>query len=360
MPRFDSYEDGEIEEITQEICCSDPTGPYFVVGGRFIRPDEIVSFQGPEESPSFTLKDGSTVQHNRFNEQENGDLLFRALKVIRRPIGKSQTVKPSFNRILVGENSYGVFDSSFSNIFAVSNPNLTHYHSLDVVNKIATGIAVTNSGNARGIVVEEYEAGNTNEYGPTIGGNDVGPQAGTAVEPNQRRVWIHGHDSGDNSNIQRIDYDGQNGTTVFGGFNVDGNPEDETIGIDPEKGVGFIADAGSIFKFNLDGSGSPTNLGSIPAGELDVDPENERIILYGVGSGTVYIYDYNGNQIDSFSISADIDSISWINGEDRIFIADESNDKIVESDLSGNERDLFNVGIGSRVGIDVGLDLSSI
>jgi len=346
-----------VQEAREALC----NGELFQVGGRFINPSDIVEVDpNGGENPIFYLEDGRSVQHNRFTPGDAGDFLAAALEYAQRGGAQSEAIKPAFNRVLVGENAYAVTDGDLTTLNAVPNVNLTHYHSLDVSNKIATGVAVNNNGSVRSIVVHDYGEGNTSEFGPTIGGNSVGFEAGTATEPGQQRVWIHGTDGSDNSHIQRIDYDGQNGTTVFGNFETTPNPTDENIGIDPVNGFGFAVANSNLYRFKLDGTGSPTSLGSVPERELDVDPQTERILLFPDQPDPVHIYDYNGNQISTFNYSRDVQSMAWVPGEDQVLVADRSTDTITQATLGGKETVLANRSIGARVGIDVGLNLSAV
>lgn len=93
------------QEAYEALC----RGEFFQVGKTLINPDDIVRLdRNGGEDPIFYLEDGTTVQHDKYEEGSAGDLLAEALSVAGRAAGQSEEVFLIDNRVLyTGDDSNG-------------------------------------------------------------------------------------------------------------------------------------------------------------------------------------------------------------------------------------------------------------
>jgi len=278
MPRFVSYTTNEIEAIIQEIKCASTPGPFFKVEGQYIHPADVVRFEGPEKAATFRLSDGTTVQHDQYGEQESGDLLYRALRVIRRPIGKSYATEPDFKYLSSG--GY-LMDENVSLISDLDG--------LDNGNRI----------DAEEELVFAYDDSEDKLYKFNLEGNnktqikDIGQIYSHALDPSINYVVYA--TAGNGYELKAVSYDGSQVSTLYEDIGV----SPEAMEVDPDPGTVFFVTFGDeLYKANLDGSNIQQIAANIESTKsMTIDRERGEIYVLDTYYYYGEVYDYNGNLI---------------------------------------------------------------
>jgi hypothetical protein len=79
------------QEAYEALC----NGELFQIGGRYINPADIVEVDlNGGQNPIFYLRDGRTVQHDKFKRGDTGDLLADALQYATRGQAQAQFIQP--------------------------------------------------------------------------------------------------------------------------------------------------------------------------------------------------------------------------------------------------------------------------
>lgn len=119
-----------VDEAIDALC----RGEFFQVGGEIINPQDIVrvDYNGGQ-NPIFYLEDGSTVQHDRFQNGDVGDFLANALQVATRGSTQSEAIKPNANRLLRIHNGSALLtDLNGNGVLTYSGSGVTRDHNAEL------------------------------------------------------------------------------------------------------------------------------------------------------------------------------------------------------------------------------------
>lgn len=280
MPRFTTYTTDDVEAIVQEMKCASTPGPFFKVGGEYIHASDVVGFEGPEKAAKFKLSDGRTVQHDQYGERESGDLLYRALRVIRRPIGKSQLTEPSFNYLAAGGYLMDENIQLISELEDGDNGNRIHAEE-NLVFGYDDQDDILYKFNLNGYAKEQVR--------------DMPEMYAFALDRSINYAVYGTSGNGNGYEIKSVSYDGNNVYSLY--QNIGDSPE--TMEVDPGPGTVFFTNFGDeLYKANLDGSNLERIVAVVESTKaMTIDRDRQEIYVLDTFYYYGEVYDYNGNLI---------------------------------------------------------------
>lgn len=301
---------------------------FFRVGDRFISPDEIISARRITNGVQFTLSDGSTVTHDRFQKGSIGHFLFEQLSKVEGRF--SETLKPEFTDLVSQTTLY----SQDSEILAtLSGGGLAEPSGerIDTQNGVIVG-GENGFENGSEIRVWNLSDGSVKT---TVTPNNNGSGGSRAADPLNQQVFAQTHDdSAGQAYLERVDYDGQNLTqlgqvgALGGGFTVQTN----AIDVLPSESVGMVASNDDLFRFDFSGS-NITNLG-LDAAHVAADRENKVFYVLDF-NGTLRKMDPGGTEIStqsaSWARSNRVDGVGFTYNNGKIYGIDTDNTQRIQS-----------------------------
>jgi len=105
MPKTRIVSESDAEELREFLRQTSAVGPFARIGDQNVKVDDIREFAGPRDSATFTLSDGSTVQHDEFKQGSVGDLIFDAFVLLKRRDIERQTLLPDWPNVLLRVSS---------------------------------------------------------------------------------------------------------------------------------------------------------------------------------------------------------------------------------------------------------------
>lgn len=344
-----------VQEAREALC----NGELFQVGGRFINPRDIMEVDpNGGTDPIFRLEDGRTVQHNRFTPGDVGDYLAAALDYAQRESNQSEAIKPTFNRLLIGEGP--LTDGSLSPILSFDDsglPGSDQIITLHITQRKAYGTEF-NAGSSVDLLIGDLDDGTVTTVSPPF--NTQGQHA-VAVDRENGKVYYCGED-GTDALIGNMNLDGSNPATVIN-MGAAGQPAlVDSMGVLPNEGVGYVA-KDSERRFQLDGSGETfLQPGGNNVAVVEAAPESGTFFgLDDSTPSTIYEFDPSISVVNTFSLpfSPYKKGLAKVPGERSLITQDSSTDEIKKIDLKNGSIGAISV-LGTNQknqGLDAGVKL---
>ena len=321
MPRFDSYTSDDIQLVIEELESAHTSGPFFKVQGEYIHPSDVVRFEGPENKATFYLRDGSVKTNKPFVEGESGDLLYRALRVIRRPPGNPSRGRCPANRIGV----QGKVTNEFGDVIADIIPEKDVR--IDLENELIFGIDDNNDD------IYRYNLDGSNE---TAIYTSTDPIRDISLFKGENEVIAVRWDGSQNV-ISEITYSGGSPFDLYTGV-----PDMKSVQVDQREGILIGHEAGNneIYKGDLQGNTFSTIASTNKNWNLSsIDTQRKEFYLLERNSYYGKVFDYSGNTkrvIGSPSSELSAQAFSYSERGDCLIVID-GNENILRLPRDGSD-----------------------
>jgi len=288
-----------VSDAYEALCA----GEYFQIGGLVIDPEDIVRVDRSFDQPKFWLSDGSTIQHDRFEKGDVGDLLAEALEIATRG-SQTEILKPVANQffdVSTANNYIRVLDSDGALLGKEINIPDNRYD-LQPEARFSKEIGVVTQGKFPSVhrkfdLLGNLVAENT---------NGIATSKQICYLHDDGTAWFYNNDSTDTA-VERLNDDGSLDQLSINS----GSSEGDAFAATDQTATPYavIRAGGSLQRIALDGSNTSAtygNVGAVTGSYIDI---KDGFCYYAADATTV-------KRIDITNISATPETVANIGAVD--------------------------------------------
>ena len=175
---------------------------------------------------------------------------------------------------------------------------------------------------------------------------------GMVYDATNAKIYFSDSDAADAGKIWRVNLDGSGLQELASGID-----DPYGLALDVTNGkVYWTDDAGNISRANLDGSSPEIGIVNIPSGQMraiDLDVENNKMYFYEVNMEDLYVADLDGSNVSVlvsgvYGYGIKVDTVN-----DKIYFEDQNSETLIKANLDGTGQEVFDDN-GTRIyGMDI-------